>query len=363
MQSFNKNRMLNNLGYQLSNNFRVNPGLILAPMSGVTCLAFRRLLKELNKEALGMTVTEFISVEAMTRQVRKSLEMMRRHPSEECFTIQIFGFDLDRMELAAKMVQDSGADSLDINCGCPAPKVVRKGGGCELMRNAQHLGKLLNRVRSAVSIPLTLKMRAGWDQNCINAPEIAKIAESEGVEALAVHGRTRTQMYRGEADWDVVAQVAEQVKLPVVGSGDVVDYQSAIERINKGKVRGLMVGRGALSNPFIFKEIHSAGEFKWRDNQNLIIQVLTRYTELLREDYQDKVVIGRIKQLGSGMCKGMPWRKALLLCQSMQEVENLFSDPMEYSKWQKNNITFGQSESVAVRSKNESVSHISELLS
>jgi tRNA-dihydrouridine synthase B len=319
--------MISTLGYELGDKLKVKPGLILAPMSGVTCLPFRRLIKELNGEAVGMTVSEFISVEAMTRQVRRSLEMMRRHQSEEYFTIQIFGYDIERMGLAAQMVQDAGADSLDINCGCPAPKVVRKGGGCELMRNGDHLAKMLNKVRSVVSIPLTLKMRAGWDQDCVNATEIAHIAESEGVEALAVHGRTRTQMYRGEADWNIIASVVDSVKIPVVGSGDVVDYASAKHRAETGKVNALMIGRGAISNPFVFKEIMTAGEFKWRDNQNLIVSVLKRYIELLREECPDRIVIGRVKQIGSGMCKGLPWRRALLVTQSMEEVERLLDDP------------------------------------
>lgn len=321
--------MKESLGYQIGK-MEVKPGLVLAPMSGVTCRPFRRLIKELNGDSLGLTVTEFISVEAMTRNVNRSLVMMRKHESETPFCIQIFGFDQDRMVLAAKMVEDAGADALDINCGCPAPKVVRKGGGCELMRQPQHLGQLLGKVRAAINIPLTLKMRSGWDQGLVNAPEIARIAESEGVQGLAVHGRTKTQMYRGEADWNVVAEVVDTVKIPVLGSGDVVDFQSAQERLTKGKVQGLMVGRGVLSNPLIFKEICNGGPLDWRGDEQFIISVLKRYIELLREDLPEKLIGGRIKQLASGMCRGLRWRKALLTTQNQTQLDSLLDDPERY---------------------------------
>jgi nifR3 family TIM-barrel protein len=329
-------KMENSLGYRVGK-LEINPGLVLAPMSGVTCRPFRKLLKEINGDALGMTVTEFISVEALTRKVRRSLEMMRKDPLEKVFSIQIFGYDIDRMELAAKMAQDAGADTVDINCGCPAPKVVRKGGGCELMRQPLHLGKILSRVRKAVSVPLTLKMRAGWDDSCRNAPDLAKIVESEGLDALAVHGRTRVQMYRGESDWDLIAQVSETVRIPVVGSGDVVDFESAKVRKEKGKVAGLMVGRGALENPFVFKEILQGGPLDWRNDQELILSVLRRYIELLRADFPEKLIPGRVKQLASGMCRGLKWRKALLTTQTQAELEDLLADPEKYLSLKRNN--------------------------
>lgn len=321
--------MKTSLKYQLGK-LQIEPGLVLAPMSGVTCRPFRRLIKELNGDSLGLTVTEFISVEALTRNVRRSLEMMRKHSSESPFCIQIFGFDIERMALAAKMAEDSGADSVDINCGCPAPKVVRKGGGCELMRQPQHLASILKKVRSSIKVPLSVKMRSGWDESLINAPIIAKIAESEGVDAIAVHGRTKTQMYRGESDWTIISQVVETVKIPVLGSGDVLDYETARQRQEKGNVSGLMVGRGVLSNPFIFKEICNKGELDWRGNDSRILPVLRRYVELLQEDLPAKLIPGRIKQLASGMCRGLPWRKTLLTTQTMPQLESLLKDPYAY---------------------------------
>ena len=333
--------MKQSLEYQIGK-LRISPGLVLAPMSGVTCRPFRRLIKELNGDCLGLTVTEFISVEALTRNVKRSIEMMRKDASESPFSIQIFGFDVERMSLAAKMAQDAGADTVDINCGCPAPKVVRKGGGCELMRQPEHLAGLLKKVRAAISIPLSLKMRSGWDESLINAPAIAKVAESEGVDALAVHGRTKTQMYRGESDWNVISNVVETVKIPVLGSGDVVDFDSAKQRLEIGKVAGLMVGRGVLSNPFVFKEICNLGPLDWRGNDTKILAVLRRYVELLKEDVPHTLIPGRIKQLASGMCRGLSWRKALLTTQTLAQLESLLEDPYSYMS-SRNSLDFSRS--------------------
>lgn len=308
-------------GYAIRD-LKVAPGLVLSPMSGVTTSSFRRLIKELNPESVGLTVSEFISVEAMTRKVPRSLKMMNFHPSERPYGIQIFGYDINRMREAAIMVQDAGADLIDINCGCPAPKVVRKGGGCELMRQPQHLAKILREVRKSVSIPFTIKMRSGWDQECLNALEIARIAESEGVEGVAIHGRTRAQLYRGSADWDVVRMVREQIGIPVFGSGDVVDLESAQERLKSG-CSGLFIGRGALSNPLIFSEIATGKKVALRNNAPLVSQILLRYIDLVRSEFTQKGAIGKIKQLASQMCAGHTWKREFLRMQTIEEQVQL----------------------------------------
>jgi nifR3 family TIM-barrel protein len=298
----------------------ISPSLVLSPMSGVTCSAFRRLIKECNPGAVGLVISEFISVEGLTRNSDRSLAMMRFHPDERPYGIQIFGHDLRRMRDAAKMAQDAGADLVDINCGCPAPKVVKKGGGCELMRQPEHLKDLFSEVRSAVSIPLTMKMRSGWDEGSRNALEIAHIAEGEGLEAITVHGRTRAQLYRGEADWSVVEAVAEAVKVPVSGSGDVVDAASARARL-QGRISGLFIGRAALWNPFVFSEILGQRAHDLRREPEVVLGVLERYLALLREEFHDRVVVGRFKQLVSQMCRGYEWRKEL--CRAMKLSEQL----------------------------------------
>jgi tRNA-dihydrouridine synthase B len=298
----------------------ISPGLVLSPMSGVTTRPFRRLVKELNPGAVGLVVSEFVSVEGMTRGSQRTLEMMRFSEEERPYCVQIFGYDVARMTDAALMVQDFGADIVDINCGCPAPKVVKRGGGCELMRQPDHLKEIIRSVRKAVSIPLTIKIRAGWDEESRNAFEIARMAEGEGVEAVAIHGRTRSQLYRGDADWDLVQEIAEVLSIPVLGSGDVVCRESAKERL-KGKVAGLFIGRAALWNPFIFSEILHDQDSRLKGNFDLMLEVLFRYIELLREDFQESSCGGKFKQLASQMCRGALWRKPLLTMNTIGEHE------------------------------------------
>jgi nifR3 family TIM-barrel protein len=299
-------------------NIAINPGLVLSPMSGVTTRAFRRLIKELNPGAVGLVVSEFVSVEGMTRGSRRTLEMMRFSEEERPYCVQIFGYDVDRMRDAALMVQDLGADMVDINCGCPAPKVVKRGGGCELMRQPDHLRSIIREVRKAVSIPLTLKIRAGWDESSRNALDVASMAESEGIEALTIHGRTRAQLYRGSADWDLVEFVADRLAIPVLGSGDVVDRASATERL-KGKIAGLFIGRASMWNPLVFQEILSGEAHTLRGNFDRMVQILMRYSQLLLEDFQEGSCAGKMKQLASQMCRGATWRKHLLAAHTLQE--------------------------------------------
>ena len=301
---------------------QINPGLVLSPMSGVTTRPFRRLIKELNPGAVGLVVSEFVSVEGMTRGSKRTLEMMKFSEDERPYCVQIFGYDVDRMRDAALMVQDIGADMVDINCGCPAPKVVKRGGGCELMRQPDHLQKIIKEVRKAVSMPLTLKIRAGWDEGSRNALDVAKMAESEGIEALAIHGRTRAQLYRGSADWNIVEEVADALSIPVLGSGDVVDRASAEERM-RGKIAGLFIGRASMWNPLVFSEIVSGSANTFGNDHGLMLNTLFRYIELLREDFHESSCAGKLKQLASQMCRGAPWRKTLLTLNTLSEQIDL----------------------------------------
>lgn len=305
---------------------KVDPLLILAPMSGVTNSCFRRLIKTLNPGAVGLVVTEFISIEGMTRKNLQSVRMMQFKESERPLSIQIFGYDVDRMVEAAKMVQDSGADIIDINSGCPVPKVVKKGGGCELMRQPEHLQKILTEVRKAVSIPLTLKIRSGWDPKNRNALDVARRAEDAGVDMLAVHGRSRQEMYRGLADWDIVREVAAAIKIPVVGSGDVISPESARKSLASG-VKGLMIGRAALFHPWVFSEILSSldGEVSASTPRpaNDVARVLALFRDMLLEEMPEKAALGRLKQLSSQVTRRVygsaEYRKRLCSSKDLQE--------------------------------------------
>lgn len=305
-------------------NIKIAVPLILAPMSGVTNKVFRKLILDENPDALGLTVTEFISIEGLTRGNKQSFRMMERNENEKPFSIQIFGHDIQRMCESAKMVEDAGADIVDINSGCPVPKVVRRGGGCELMRQPEHMKKMLEAVSKSVSIPLTLKIRSGWDDSSKNAMEIAKIAEGSGVKMLAIHGRTRKSLYRGEADWDIVEEIASKISIPVVGSGDVLDYEGADLRL-KGSISGLMIGRGALSNPWIFSEIHSKfSGIDYKKPSDLdTVRILRKYIPMLVEEMPEKAVLGRLKQLASQVTRRVRGsakaRKMLCVSKSIEE--------------------------------------------
>ncbi len=299
-------------------NLVLNPPLVLAPMSGVTNSAFRRLVKELNPGSVGYMISEFLSVEGMTRGSRRTKEMMQFRPEERPFGIQIFGYDIQRMRDAAVMVQDSGADVVDVNCGCPAPKVVKRGGGAELMRQPDHLREIVSAIRKAVTIPVTLKMRSGWDETSRNCVEIARMCEGEGIEMLTVHGRTRAQLYRGVADWSIVCDVARSVKIPVCGSGDVTDLASAQERLGHGVV-GLYIGRAAIGNPRVFSQIASPQTAETTDSIGAA-KILLRYRELLLEDMPPRPALGKVKQMASQMAKGNLWRKTVLRAMTDEEL-------------------------------------------
>src|SRR5712691_2308680 len=216
---------------QLVNSFRIRdleiaPPLILSPMAGVTDISFRRLLKR--RGGIGLTVSEFISVEGLTRNNPKSKRQMRFYEAERPFAVQIFGAQPERMRMAAEMAEEVGADILDVNCGCPAPKVVKHGGGSGLLKDHPRLEEILKEIKKAITIPMTVKIRAGYYDHTINAVETAKLAEACGAEHMALHGRTKEQGYRGLANWDLVRAIKENVNVPVSGSGDVATIEQAL---------------------------------------------------------------------------------------------------------------------------------------
>src|SRR5205809_5520280 len=216
----------------------INPPLVLSPMAGVTDVPFRALLKR--RGGIGLTVSEFISVEGLTRNNPKSRRQMRFFDYERPFAVQIFGGQPERMRMAAEMAEELGADILDINCGCPAPKVVKHGGGSGLLKDHPRLETILQEIKKTITIPLTVKIRAGYFDHTINAVETAKLAESCGVEHIALHGRTKEQGYRGLANWELVKQIKAAVRVPVSGSGDVATIEGAFARFQETGCDGVL---------------------------------------------------------------------------------------------------------------------------
>jgi tRNA-dihydrouridine synthase B len=221
-------------------------------MAGMTDSAFRRLVKR--HGGCGLVVTEMVSSEGLVRGIDRTLEYAEYTEEERPVSIQIFGGDPVRMAEAARIVQDLGADIVDVNMGCPVPKIAKHHAGCSLMREPDHAASVIESMARAVAIPVTVKMRAGWNEHEINAPRLAKLVESAGAAAVAVHGRTAAQSYSGISDWDLIGRVAESVRIPVFGSGDCIEPEQIVDRLRRTPVRGVLVGRGVLRNPWILRQ-------------------------------------------------------------------------------------------------------------
>jgi tRNA-dihydrouridine synthase B len=224
----------------------------LAPMAGMTDTAFRRLVKR--RGGCGLVVTEMVSSEGLVRGIDRTLEYAEYTEEERPVSIQIFGGDPGRMAEAAQVVEGMGADVIDVNMGCPVPKIAKHQAGCSLMRTPEHAAAVVRAMTRTVSIPVTVKMRAGWDATHVNAPDVACLMEDAGAAAVAVHGRTAAQSYRGQSDWDLIDEVARRVSIPVLGSGDCVTPEDLVGRLRETAVAGVLVGRGALRNPWIFEQ-------------------------------------------------------------------------------------------------------------
>jgi tRNA-dihydrouridine synthase B len=223
----------------------------LAPMAGMTDTAFRRLVKR--RGGCGLVVTEMVSSEGIVRGIDRTLEYAEYTEEERPVSIQIFGGDPAKMAAAAQIVEGMGADIVDVNMGCPVPKIAKHSAGCSLMREPSHAQAIVSAMTRAVKIPVTVKMRAGWDASDINAPELARRMEDAGAAAISVHGRTAAQSYSGLSDWELINHVAATIGIPVFGSGDCVEPAQLVERLD-GRVSGVLVGRGALRNPWIFEQ-------------------------------------------------------------------------------------------------------------
>ncbi|HEY0322055.1 MAG TPA: tRNA dihydrouridine synthase DusB [Pyrinomonadaceae bacterium] len=311
----------------------INPPLILSPMAGVTDISFRRLLKR--RGGVGLTVSEFISVEGLTRQNPKSKRQMRFFEEERPFAVQIFGGQYERMAMAAEMAEEVGADILDVNCGCPAPKVVKHGGGSGLLRDYARLETILKEIKKRISIPLTIKIRAGYYDYAINAVETARLAEACGVEHIALHGRTKEQGYKGLANWDLVRQIKETVSVPVSGSGDVVNVEGAFARWRETLCDGILIGRGAMANPWIFRQVEDAihGREIFQPSLEDKRACLHEYFDMLREDMPEMAAIGKMKQLAGQFTRGLPggalFRTAVYHSHSVEEVLDRISEYFE----------------------------------
>lgn len=280
---------------------RVRNAFWMAPLSGITDVCFRQLMDELGA---GVVISELVSAKGLLFNSGKTRRMIRIHPDPGTLAgVQLFGESAEDIIAACRLVEEAGADFLDINLGCPVKKVVKKGCGAALLRDPAHLERFLSQIKSNIGLPLTAKMRTGWDDNELTIHECVRAAANAGCEWVAIHGRTRSQGYNGQADWDLIQQVKERAGIPIIGNGDIRDNQKANLRLCESEVDAVMIGRGALRNPWIFREC--TGELEV-DHIPDRMKLVRRFLALLETHYDMRHVLIHLRKLIVWISSGHP---------------------------------------------------------
>lgn len=298
-----------------------NP-LVLAPMAGITDSAFRSFMHEMGA---GIVISELISAAGTQYQSDRTLRLMNFTPDQHPIGIQLFGEDPEVMAHAAKVAESRGCDFIDLNFGCPVPKVVKKGGGSAILRDLKALEKMVRTVKSAIKIPLTIKIRTGWDQSSRNALEVVHIAFNEGVTWVAIHGRTRAQGYSGNSDWDYIQQIKNQSPLPIIGNGDLNTPLTIETRLRESGCDAVMIGRGCLKNPFLFLDTlnHLRGDSKVILKRDLW-SVFERLQFHLTTQCDDTILVIQLKKFAawysSGYSGASQFRKSIFQTKEKNEV-------------------------------------------
>ena len=304
--------------------------LILAPMAGVTDLPFRLLCKE---QGAGLLCMEMVSAKAILYKNKNTKELLTIDPRENPVSLQLFGSDPDIVAGIAHQIEDRPFDILDINMGCPVPKIVNNGEGSALMKNPKLAGEIIKKTVNAVQKPVTVKIRKGFDDDHVNAVEMAKIAEDAGAAAIAVHGRTREQYYAGKADWDIIRQVKEAVSIPVIGNGDLLTPEDVTAMKEQTGCDGFMIARGAQGNPWIFRQIlhyFETGEHLEKPSFAEVTQMILRHARMLMDFKGDYIGIREIRKHAAWYTAGHPHSSQLRVkineVESYEELEELLTE-------------------------------------
>lgn len=318
----------------LAAELKANP-FLLAPMAGITDCAFRTVMRELG---CGAMITELVSAHGIEYASRKTLQLMDFEDSQRPVGIQLFGETPEILGKAARVCEEHGADFVDLNFGCPVPKVVKKGAGSAILKDLKAVEAVFRAVKGAVSIPVTVKIRTGWDHESRNASQVAQIAYDEGLSWVAIHGRTRAAGYSGLADWDFIAEVKSTAKLPIIGNGDILSPEMAVRRLRETGVDGVMIGRGCLKNPWIFRQSkglwsHGVVPFVEKDFGQLFERLHQAFTLVSRQaalenpgradQYPaDRFIMLQIKKFASWYSTGYPgasqFRKTIFQHESLE---------------------------------------------
>ena len=302
-------------------NVSIDNNLILAPMAGVTDLPFRLLCKE---QGAGLLCMEMISAKAIYYNNKNTIELMEIHEEELPVSLQLFGSDPVIISEMAKRIEERPFSILDINMGCPVPKVVNNGEGSALMKNPRLIGEIVEKTVKAIKKPVTIKIRKGFDEGHVNAVEIARIAEASGAAAIAVHGRTREQYYTGKADWDIIRQVKEAVKIPVSGNGDVVSAETAQKLVEETGCDGIMIGRAAQGNPWIFQQIKVYQDDAMiidKPTVNEISEMVMRHARLLVKYKGEYTGMREMRKHAAWYTAGLPGSSKLR--QKLNDIETI----------------------------------------
>lgn len=317
-------------------NIEIKNRIVLAPMAGISNTSYRKIIKEMGA---GLIYAEMVSDKAICYSNDKTFDLLKMSEEERPISQQIFGSDKESFVEAAKIVEEKmHPDIIDINMGCPVPKVaVRAQAGSALLKNPEKVYEIVKAVVESVSVPVTVKIRAGWDEKNINAVEIAKKCEEAGASAIAVHGRTRSQGYSGLADWNIIKQVKESVNIPVIGNGDVTSCYKAKEMLEQTKCDAVMIGRGVLGNPWLIKEcVEYLEDGKEPQEVPFLekVDMMKRHYELLVQDKDEKRALLEIRSHIIWYLKGMPKSKEIknLICQS-KNTEEMFEIIKDYQKY------------------------------
>ena len=317
-------------------NVTLENNLVLGPMAGVTDLPFRLLCKE---QGAGLLCMEMVSAKGIYYNNKNTEQLLAIDEREHPVSLQLFGSDPEIMSEMAKKIEERPFDILDINMGCPVPKVVNNGDGSALMKNPVLAGKIIEKTARAIKKPVTVKIRKGFDDAHINAVEMAKVAEASGAAAIAVHGRTREQYYSGRADWDIIRQVKEAVKIPVIGNGDILTPEDAIRMEEQTGCDGFMIARGAQGNPWIFAQIlhyFKTGEHLPKPTAEEMVQMMLRHAKMQLAFKGDYTGIREIRKHAAWYTAGYPnaarLRSAINEVESYEQLEELFGRFLTYNE-------------------------------